>query len=85
MDLTMLNNYCLLGLGDFLTSSPEVDSLIATVGRRPQVNLRSRARHWSSCTPRPIGFEHRALDLRYISNIFLWFGNLLRGRAQEGV
>jgi len=42
----------------------EVDSLIATVGRRPQVNLRSRARHWSGCTPRPIGFEHRALDLR---------------------
>jgi len=37
-------------------------------GRRPQLNLRSRApvpgRHWSGCTPRPIVFEHRALDLR---------------------
>jgi len=39
---------------------PEVDSLNRTVGRRPQVNLRSRARHWSGCTQ----FEHRALDLR---------------------
>jgi len=27
-------------------------------------DLRSRARHWSGCTPRPIEFEHRALDLR---------------------
>jgi len=43
---------------------PEVDSLNGTVGRRPQVKLRSRARHWSGCTPRPIEFEHRALDLR---------------------
>jgi len=37
-------------------------------GRRPQVNLRSRApvpgRHWSGCTTRQIVFEHRALDLR---------------------
>jgi len=31
---------------------------------QPQVNLRSRARHWSGCTPRPKEFEHRALDLR---------------------
>ena len=44
---------------------PEVDSLNETVGRRPQVKLRSRARHWSDCTPRPIEFEHRALDLRF--------------------
>jgi len=42
----------------------EVDSLNGTVGRKPQVKLRSRARHWSGCTPRPIEFEHRALDLR---------------------
>jgi len=43
---------------------PEVDSLDGTVGRRPQVKLRSRARHWSGCTLRPIECEHRALDLR---------------------
>jgi len=42
----------------------EMDSLDGTVGRRPQVNLRSRARHWSGCTLRPIECEHRALDLR---------------------
>jgi len=42
----------------------EVDSLDGTVGRRPQVKLRSRACHWSACTLRPIGCEHRALDLR---------------------
>jgi len=47
------------------SSRPEVDSLNGTVGRRPQVKLRSRARHWLGCTPRPIGFEHRALDLRF--------------------
>jgi len=43
---------------------PEVDSLDVTVGRRPQVKLRSRARHWSGCTLRPIECEHRSLDLR---------------------
>jgi len=40
------------------TVGPEVDYLNGTVGRRPQVKLRSRARHWSGCTPRPIEFEH---------------------------
>jgi len=45
-------------------ASTEVNSLNGTVGRRPQVKLRSRARHWSGCTPRPIEYEHRALDLR---------------------
>jgi len=42
----------------------EVDSLDGTVGRRPQVKLRSRARHWSGCTLWPIEWKHRALDLR---------------------
>jgi len=52
----------------FIVYFTEVNSLNGTVGRRPQVKLRSRApvpgRHWSGCTPRPIEFEHRALDLR---------------------
>jgi len=50
----------------------ERDSGVKTSGR-PQVNLRSRApvpgRHWSGCTPRPIEFEHRALDLRFSPTI----------------
>jgi len=56
------------GAAPLISANPEVDSLKGTVGSRPQVNLRSRAlvpgRHWSVCIPRPIEFEHRALDLR---------------------